>query len=43
MLSALRSGDLPVGNWALRAACGGNAALLPAGSLGAKVVVARRG
>ena len=32
-----------VGNWTVRAAYGGNAALLPAGSLSAKVVVARRG
>ncbi|HVH00295.1 MAG TPA: S8 family serine peptidase [Miltoncostaeaceae bacterium] len=31
-----------VGNWTVRAAYGGNAALLPAGSLSAKVVVARR-
>jgi hypothetical protein len=31
-----------VGNWTVRAAYNGNAALLPAGSLGAKVVVAKR-
>jgi hypothetical protein len=31
-----------VGNWTVRAAYAGNAALLPAGSLGAKVLVATR-
>ena len=31
-----------VGNWTVRSAYGGNAALLPAGSLGAKLVVAPR-